>query len=64
MCGVSFRHEMEEPACGAQEIYASIEHLKKHCKCWDECGIVEVEVTLIKYVSPENFDIENINKKK
>lgn len=51
-CGVDYQYELGETICIT---YASIESLKKNCTCWKECGIVELEVTLVKWVEPQNF---------
>jgi hypothetical protein len=51
MCGVAWQHEIavEEmsPAC---QLYNSIEEITK-AGCTDECGIVEVEIRLKRWVS-------------
>ena len=33
-------------------VYASVERLKDNCYCWEECGIVEVEVKRVKDITP------------
>ena len=45
MCKVDFDFELGE-ALGGNEIFPSVEDLKEHRKCTDECGVVEVEVRL------------------
>jgi hypothetical protein len=32
-------------------VYDSIERLKAACSCWEECGIVEIEVKGIKDIT-------------
>lgn len=49
MCPIDFQWELGE-AAGGTVIYASIEDLKKNHTCWEECGIIEVEVTNTKVV--------------
>lgn len=44
-----FDHELGN-ALGGNEIYRSIEDLKRHKRCATECGIVKVEVTLLEVV--------------
>lgn len=36
------------------KIYTDLDVLKRQRKCVKECGIVEVEVTLVKVVEPGN----------
>lgn len=43
MCKTDYEYELEN-AAGGVEIYSSVEDLKKHKKCWEDCGIVEVEL--------------------
>jgi len=47
MCVTDYEYDLES-ASGGCRIYPSETDLKKHSKCWAECGIVEVEVTLKK----------------
>lgn len=54
MCGTDFQYELGA-ASGGNRIYPSVENLKEHQKCWEECGIVEVKVTLNKVVVEEDF---------
>jgi len=43
MCGTDFDHELGNASDG-NTIYPSVDALKRHNKCVDECGVVEVEV--------------------
>ena len=36
-------------------VYDSIDRLKEACSCWEECGIVEIEVKGIKDITPCNI---------
>jgi hypothetical protein len=60
---IAFDWETGE-ALGGNVIYPSVEDLKRHVKCADECGIVKVKITLAKVVQPENRKrmIENAKK--
>lgn len=51
MCRVDFEVEAFQPMDG-NAVYADIEDLKEHRKCTEGCGIVEVEVTLVRIVEP------------
>lgn len=42
LCGISFQHELGET--DEIGIYDSIEELKSKHYCWEECGIVELNV--------------------
>jgi cell division protein FtsX len=54
MDAVDFHHELE-CASGGNKIYPSVDDLKSYSKCWDECGIVEVEIKLIRVIQATNF---------
>lgn len=41
MCGVDYRHEMDR---GSARNFDSVDELKTYSECWEECGIVEVEL--------------------
>lgn len=43
MCLTDYEHELGR-ADGGNKVYPSIENLREHKFCADECGIVEVEV--------------------
>jgi hypothetical protein len=49
MCMVDFDCELGA-ASGGNRIFPSTEDLKAHLKCWESCGIVEVEVRASKVV--------------
>lgn len=55
VCGVDFKYELSN-AAGGNVIYPSVEDLKAHAKCWKGCGIVELNVTLSKWIEKENFE--------
>lgn len=62
VCGVDWQHEIgEEMAKPDVVVYPSVESLKKHVSCWEECGIVELELKVIKWVEPQDFT-KNIPK--
>lgn len=52
MCSTDYDYELEN-ASGGVKIYSSVRDLKNHKTCWEDCGIVEVEITLKK---EENHD--------
>lgn len=41
LCGIAFQHELGETR--EIDIYDSLEACKAGHKCWEECGIVELE---------------------
>jgi hypothetical protein len=61
MCGVDWQHELVGADC---KIYYSLAQLKRARTCWKECGIVKVEVSLKKWMCPQNFKGENLEGKK
>lgn len=59
MCKIDWDYEFGNAENG-NHVYPSIEALKKYHTCWEECGIVEVEVRLKRVVVEENlFGNEN-----
>jgi hypothetical protein len=62
VCGVDWQHEIGE---GPNDIklYSSLEILKKERTCWKECGIVELDIRVKKWVEPQDL-FRNVNKKK
>lgn len=54
MCGIDWQHELGQ-ALGGNRVYASVEDLKQNRTCWKECGIVEVEVKLSKWIENQNL---------
>lgn len=53
MCQVDFVHELGE-ASGGNTIYPTEDQAKKYSPCVTECGLVEVEVKVVREVLPEN----------
>lgn len=53
VCGVDWQEEIGE--CNDVKLYSSIEALKKARQCWQECGIVEIEITVKKWVEPQKL---------
>lgn len=49
MCATDFYHELDGDAYGTS-VYCDEATLRRNRKCVDECGIVEVEVTLVRVV--------------
>ena len=56
-CGVDWQHEFGEASDieGCYNLYSSIENLKKDKKCYNECGIVELNLSIVKWIEPQNF---------
>jgi hypothetical protein len=61
LCGVTFQHELGET--DEIGIYDSVEELKADGKCWEQCGIVEIEFESIpeaytshKWIVEQNMD--------
>lgn len=55
-CGVHYQHEMEYKGW-VNHMYETIEELKQHSQCWQECGIVEVTAyfKLVKWIEPQDI---------
>ena len=54
MCATDFQYHLGEDVVPTR-VYADEETLKKDRRCWVECGIVEVEVSVVRWASPSNF---------
>lgn len=54
MCMIDWQHEIGE-AAGGNTVYASLNDLKKNHTCWEECGVVEVEVTHVRDIVPQDI---------
>lgn len=50
ICGVDWDHEIGECIV---EVYPSVKSLKKNRTCWNQCGIVELEITLKRTVKKQ-----------
>jgi hypothetical protein len=55
MCGVDFQCEID-PAVEFPIVYSTIKALKKERTCWVQCGIVEVELNIKKWIKKQNFN--------
>ena len=33
-------------------VYDTVERLKDSCNCWEECGIIEIEIKYMKEITP------------
>lgn len=60
---VDFDHELGE-AAGGNRIYPSKEDLVRCQPCTAECGVVKVEVRLLKVIQEENFQPDKVVKPK
>ena len=49
VCGTAYCHDPDIT------LFDRIELLKKRKSCWKECGIVEINLTEIKYVEEPNL---------
>lgn len=54
MCGVDFQHEVEQDHLGTL-IFPKLAQLKRKRTCWKECGIVEVECKIIRWVRKQDL---------
>lgn len=52
MCGVAWQHELGETDV---IVYGSEAELRENADCTDECGVVKVEVKLVKWVKPQKL---------
>jgi hypothetical protein len=61
VCGVDWQHEIGE--CNDVKLFSSVKALKKARTCWAECGIVELELSVKKWVEPQDL-FKNIKREK
>lgn len=54
MCGVDWQHHTLSDMRGTL-VYPSISELKEGRPCVAECGIVEVEIKVRRWVQPQDF---------
>lgn len=56
-CGVDWQYEIGEAPDleGRMPLYSSVEELKKARPCWKNCGIVELEISLVSWPEPQNL---------
>lgn len=59
MCGVDFQHELNHPCM--TPVYSTLKTIKQHRACINECGIVEVEIKVKRWVKKQDF--KTFNKK-
>lgn len=61
MDGIEWQHHLEADPDGTK-LYPSIRNLKQANSCIDAggCGVVEVEVRLIRWVEPQNLKFESV----
>lgn len=55
MCKTSFEHDIE--AGDGTRIYLTEKAARGHARCIDQCGLVEVQVTLTRVVQQANYDL-------
>lgn len=57
VCGLDWQCEIGEAPDieGKMPLYSSVDELKKARPCWEECGIVELEVQLVSWVEPQDL---------
>lgn len=60
VCGVDWQHEIGHAS--DVKMYASEDDLKRKRTCWESCGIVQLEVRIVKWTHPQ--DLFKIVKKK
>lgn len=58
LCGVDFQHEICDDNAHSVELYGSLSALKHHKRCFNQCGIVKVTVTVEKWVHDQDFKRE------
>jgi len=57
MDGIDWQHHLGEDLTGTR-LYPDVEHVKigEKCAASGQCGIVEVEVRLIRWVEPQKLE--------
>lgn len=48
ICGTSLAHDLDKKNIGDIRIYGSVRALKMNESCWNECGIVKIEITKVQ----------------
>ncbi len=62
MCGIDYQCELENDYV---KLYVSQKELKRDKVCWEECGIVEVELDIsnVKWIEPQDFCKKKVDSK-
>lgn len=55
MCGVNYQHELDPDNPSPVRLYSTVDALKDSEKCWEECGIVKVEIELAEWVEEQTL---------
>ena len=65
-CGVTFQHEIGHALDieGSMPFFTDIKDLKKKFPCWKECGIVELDIALSKWVIKQNLKFKKPRRKR
>lgn len=58
MCGVNWQHDLLS-GNNSVDVFPSEAALRKNKRCVDECGIVEVEMRVRRWVQPQNLHGES-----
>ena len=63
MDGIDWEHHIEADAKGTS-LFPSVKSLKREKKCIETggCGVVEVEVRLIRWVEPQDLKWDHANR--
>jgi hypothetical protein len=54
LCGTDFQHHLLCDSSGTT-VYPSVAALRRNKTCLDECGIVEIEIKVRRWVQPQNM---------
>lgn len=49
MCGIDWQHEVSEGHPDGPQVYGNIKNLKQERTCWEQCGIIEVEIKEVRW---------------
>lgn len=55
ICGIAWQHELAEDIDNSVAVYTSADELRWKHQCSDECGIVEIEMREVRWVTPQNL---------
>lgn len=56
ICGIAWQHELDPDVRGCVKIYPNIESLKDEHPMWMDCGIVEIELSEVRWVTEQNIE--------
>lgn len=59
LCGITWQHELDDDVCGHHKVYSNLDSLKEDHPMWEECGIIEADLTNMKWIADQHIGRKN-----